>query len=81
MEENSREKRVAHLREMLADKKYPSLGEAMQLALSDEKALKEILDGIVSKDDAYRYNRFKVLLQISEERPLILYPVRQCSCL
>jgi len=32
---------------MLADKKCPSLGEAMQLALSDEKAWKEILDGIV----------------------------------
>jgi hypothetical protein len=36
--------------------------------------LEELLDGIVSKDDTYRYNCFKVLVQISENEPLVLYP-------
>jgi hypothetical protein len=74
MDSNSPEKLAADLHEVLADKEYPSLEKVMQLALSDERALREILGGIVSKDDAYRYNCFKVLLQISENQPLVLYP-------
>jgi hypothetical protein len=62
------------LREMLADKENPRLEEAVQLALSDEMALKGILEGVVSKDDVYRYNCFKALFQISEDRPAVLYP-------
>ncbi len=74
MEDNSPEKLAADLHEALADKEHPNLEKAMQLALSDERALREILSGIVSKHDAYRYNCFKVLLQISETQPLVLYP-------
>ena len=74
MEDNSTEKLAADLHEALADKENPSLEEAMQLALANGKALKVLLDGVVSKDDTYRYNCFKVLLQISEDHPLILYP-------
>jgi hypothetical protein len=74
MEDSSTEKLAADLHEALADKEHPNLEKAMQLALSDERALREILGGIVSKDDAYRYNCFKVLLQISETQPHVLYP-------
>ena len=74
MEDNSTEKLAADLHEALADKENPRLEEAMQLALASGKALKVLLDGVVSKDDTYRYNCFKVLLQISEDHPLILYP-------
>jgi hypothetical protein len=61
------------LYEMLADKEHPSLEEALQLAVSDEGVLNEVLAGVVSKDEAFRYNCFKVLCQISEDHPLILY--------
>ena len=74
MEDNSPEKLAADLHEALADKEHPSLEEAMQWALADGKALKMLLDGVVSKDDTYRYNCFKVLLQISDDHPLVLYP-------
>jgi hypothetical protein len=74
MENNSPEKLVADLHEALADKEHPSLEEAMQWALVDGKALRVLLDGVVSKDDTYRYNCFKVLLQISDDHPLVLYP-------
>jgi hypothetical protein len=74
MEDNSPEKLAADLLEVLADKEHPSLEEAMQWALADGKALKVLLDGVVSKDDTYRYNCFKVLLQISDDHPLVLYP-------
>jgi hypothetical protein len=74
VEDNSPEKLAAGLHEALADKEHPSLVKAMQLALADGKALQVLLAGVVSKDDTYRYNCFKVLLQISEDYPLILYP-------
>jgi hypothetical protein len=74
MEENSTGKPATNLHKMLGDKEHPSLEKAVQLALADGKVLKGILDGIVAKDDAYRYNCFKVLLQISENQPLVLYP-------
>jgi hypothetical protein len=73
VEDNSPEKLAAALHEALADKEHPNLEKAMQLALADGKALKVLLDGVVSKDDTYRYNCFKVLLQISEDHPLVLY--------
>ena len=74
MKDDNIEGSAADLHKMLAAKEDLDLDEAIQLALADERVLKEILDGIVSKDDTYRYNCFKVLLQISEDHPLILYP-------
>jgi len=74
MEEKNTGKLATDLHKMLGDKEHPSLEKAVQLALADEKILKGILDGIVSKDEVYRYNCFKVLLQISESQPLILHP-------
>ena len=43
-------------------------------ALNNNKILSELLEGILSKDDALRYNSFNVLLLISETHPEILYP-------
>jgi len=74
MEENSTGKLAKDLHKMLGDKEHPSLEEALQRAVSDEGVLKEILAGVVSKDEVFRYNCFKVLRQISEDHPLILYP-------
>jgi hypothetical protein len=74
VEDNSPEKLAAALHEALADKEHPNLEKAMQLALADGKALKVLLDGVLSKDDTYRYNCFKLLVQISDDHPLVLYP-------
>jgi hypothetical protein len=63
-----------HLLTVLANEKDPDLTEAIQLATTEGQILKEILKGIVSKQELYRYNCFKVLLQISEKEPMLLYP-------
>jgi hypothetical protein len=62
------------LRQLLGDKEHPKLEEAMQLALAEGEALRALVDGLISKEDAYRYNCFEALLQISEDRPHVLYP-------
>lgn len=61
------------LHKMLANKEQPELEDATQLALTDRAALKGLLTGVVSRDDAYRYNCFKVLYRISEEHAQVLY--------
>lgn len=43
-------------------------------ALQDEKVLSELLEGILFKTDAIRYNSFQVLLLLSETHPEVLYP-------
>lgn len=40
----------------------------------EEDALRALLNGLISKEDAYRYNCFEALLQISEDRPRVLVP-------
>lgn len=65
---------AATIRELLTDKQESDLEGAGRLALSDGQAREEILAGLVSKDDAYRYNCFQVVYQISLEQPEVLYP-------
>ncbi len=36
--------------------------------------IKQYLEGLLSKNETYRYNCFKVIFIISEEKPDILYP-------
>jgi hypothetical protein len=43
------------------------------MALKDEKVLQELLDGVLSKKDAVRYNSFKALNFLSEKHPEKLY--------
>lgn len=71
MKANNREPELYH---KLADKEHPDLEGAMRLALADGKVLEVLVDGLVSKENAYRYNCFEVLFRISEDRPAVLYP-------
>lgn len=43
-------------------------------ALGDKKLLSELLDGLKSKDETFRYNCHKVLMLISKTNGEILYP-------
>ena len=43
-------------------------------AATDEALVTELLDGLESKNETYRYNCFKVLLLVSEEHGEALYP-------
>jgi hypothetical protein len=43
------------------------------LALTDEKILKRLLDGVLSKKDAVRYGNFKALNALSQRHPERLY--------
>ena len=43
-------------------------------AITDEKLLSGLLDGLMSKVETYRYNCYKVLYAISQTHPQILYP-------
>ena len=43
-------------------------------ALKDERLLSELMDGLTSKKETFRYNCFKVLMLISEKQRAVLYP-------
>lgn len=43
-------------------------------ALSDKKLLSELLDGLKSRDETYRYNCYKILMLISKTNGEVLYP-------
>ncbi len=62
------------LHKTLASSKDSDLEEAMQLATENGAALAEMLEGVVSKEEVYRYHCFKVPLLISKGQPLALYP-------
>jgi hypothetical protein len=42
--------------------------------IKNKDILPKYLDGLISKNETYRYNCFKVLYAVSEEKPDILYP-------
>jgi len=42
--------------------------------IKNTNLLSEYLDGLLSKNETYRYNCFKVLYTVSEKKPEILYP-------
>jgi hypothetical protein len=64
----------ASVGQMLAQKGVSNLDEIAQLAVADAQVLRTILDGLVAKDDTYRYNCFQVLHQVSQNEPRTLYP-------
>jgi hypothetical protein len=43
-------------------------------SLADKKLLSELLDGLKSKDETFRYNCYKVLMFISKTNGEVLYP-------
>lgn len=59
---------------ILNEKKGEHLEKVIEKSVADEIILKEILKGLISKNETFRYNCFKVLFQISKTQPLLLYP-------
>ena len=55
------------------DQKNIDIKAIAKKALKDDKLLAELLDNLWSKKETIRYNSHKVLSQISEEQPQILY--------
>ena len=55
------------------DKKNIDIRAIAKKALTDDKLLAELLDNLRSKKETIRYNSHKVLSQISEEQPKLLY--------
>ena len=56
------------------DKKDVDIKKMSANALTDGKLFKELMNGILSKDNTIRQNSFKVLQIIGEENPELLYP-------
>jgi hypothetical protein len=61
------------MRELLADKNVADLKAVFELALTDDVVRKALVAGLLAKDEAYRYNCHKVLLQVAEHDPALLY--------
>ena len=55
-------------------KKSVGVGNIAEKALKDEKVLRKLSEGILSKNDTIRYNSFEVLMLLSEKHPEVLYP-------
>lgn len=72
MAKNGTKGLAVDLHEMLGDKEAPDLDKAIQLALEDERVLREMIDGIISKENAFHYNCFKALRRISDDHPSAL---------
>jgi hypothetical protein len=58
----------------ILSRKDADLEPVVQAALTDDQLLQDLLAGLASKEDALRYNCFRALTAISEQRPLRLYP-------
>jgi len=56
------------------DNKNINVKKVANQALEDKVVLSELLEGVLSKKEKVRFNCFKVLLFISEERAEVLYP-------
>ena len=55
------------------NKKSVNVKRIARKTLKDDTVLSELLEGVLSKKEKIRFNIFKVLLLISEERPKALY--------
>jgi hypothetical protein len=58
---------------ILEEKASDKLNKVYDLAISDRNFLKELMDGLSSGNETYRYNCYKVIQTLSEEVPLKLY--------
>jgi hypothetical protein len=57
----------------LSKKDSKDLQKVVDLAITDRDFLQEVLDGLVSTNETYRYNCSKVITKISENVPLKIY--------
>src|SRR4030042_4984861 len=62
-----------NVHKVLEQKDTDRLSQVYELAISDRNFLKEVMDGLLSANETYRYNCYKVLLAMSDEVPLKLY--------
>ena len=62
-----------NIHKILEQKNTGNLDKVYDLAISDRNFLKELMDGLTSENETYRYNCYKVIENMSEEVPLKLY--------
>lgn len=62
-----------NVHKILGKKDPENLKMVNDLALSDRDTLEDLLNGLTSDNDIYRYNCFQVIFSISEKIPLKLY--------
>ena len=74
MKNESLEKLSVNLNNILNDKKEKNLDQVVKKAVAHEVILKEILRGLKSKNETFRYNCYKVIFQISKAQPMLLFP-------
>jgi hypothetical protein len=58
----------------LYEKKGEYLDQVKEIAMADTEILNEILQGLKSKNEIFRYNCYKVIFQISKTHSQLLYP-------
>ena len=70
------EQNIALVKHFLAeiDKKNIDVENIANKAIQDEKILKELFEGILSKRDFIRFNSFKLLMRITDDHPDMIYP-------
>lgn len=56
------------------DKKDVKIDLIAKKVEGDEKSLAELVENLKLKDEVKRYNSYKVLLHVSEQKPKLLYP-------
>ena len=74
MESEGLKKLGSDINRILNEKKGEHLDKVIEKSIVDKIILTEILQGLKSKNETFRYNCFKVLSQISKTQPLLLYP-------
>jgi hypothetical protein len=62
------------MQHLLAENKELNIAEAAAFILTDQQALETVLVGLLSPQNVYRYNCFKVVLHICDQNPKILIP-------
>jgi len=58
----------------LNEKKGEHLYQVIEFAMTDSEALNEVLLGLKSKNEIFRYNCYKVIFQVSKMHSQMLYP-------
>lgn len=59
---------------ILRTRNTKEIDKVSRAALAHKEIVAELLDGLTSSDDFYRYNCFRTMLQVTEEKPGLVYP-------
>jgi hypothetical protein len=62
------------INDFLNEKTGEHLDQVKEIAIADKESLNEILQGLKSKHEIFRYNCHKVIFQISKTHTQLLYP-------